>query len=408
MSLLASLALVFLLGLCFGWLMEQWHLPSLLGFLLAGIWLGQTGLLGEALLALSPSLRQFALVCILLKAGLSLSWDRLEKVGRPGLLLSFVPAICEILGCVVLAPVLFSISVTEALLLGTVLAAVSPAVVVPRMVAFMEKKTPSLAPEMVLAGASLDDVFVIVLFGTALSLAEGEAFSWTSLLDIPISICLGLVAGLFLGKMLGWLFCWAEKQSFTLGGEQGVILLLALSFLLLELETWIPLSGLLGVMVMAMVTAKVLNQPPQEKTGENPPETVKIWGDLSKKTTALWQGAQILLFVLVGAEVQVAYLWQAGISGLLLLCFVLLTRSFGVFLATSGGKLEKNERIFVLISYLPKATVQAGVGGIPLALGLPCGSLVLSLAVLSIVITAPVAAILIDRFGDKLLQSPGK
>lgn len=388
LDLLSALGLVFLVGLSLGKLAQCLHLPPLLGYLLGGMLLGQSGfqLLAEPLGELSPILRQIALLMILLKAGLSLSWDSLKTVGRPALLLSFCPASFEMFSCLLFAPLLFGLSLWESALLGTVLAAVSPAVVVPRMAAYVEAGVGKehKAPEMVLAGASLDDVLVIFLFSTLVSMDSTASPTWAELLQLPLSLVCSILLGLLLGKGLSKLCGWLKAHG---GGEDCVLLLLGLSFLLLGAEESLPLSALLTVMVLGMVFEKgSLSQ------------------ELSQKFSSLWKGAELLLFVLVGGEVLLHYAWEAGLSGLLLLSLGLLSRCVGVWLATCGTALSKAERGFVMLSYLPKATVQAGIGGIPLAMGLDCGALVLTLAVLSIVVTAPVGAICLDRYGASLLE----
>lgn len=382
MELLLSLSLVFFFGLVLGRVAEKMGLPSLVGYLITGILLGYSGfgLLSEELLSISGELRQIALLMILLKAGLTLQWERLKKVGKPALFLAFCPASLEILSCIVMAPLFFDLGFWEAALLGTVLAAVSPAVVVPRMVRFLERGigAKGQAPEIVLAGASLDDVFVIVLFTSLLPLAQGGEFSLKPLLELPISLVLAVVLGVLLGKFLSkWSF---YQES---GREHKVLLLLALSFGLLALEEFVPLSALLTVMIFAMC----LEQD----------------AALSADFTSLWKGAEVLLFVLVGAEVSLAYGLSAGGFALIVLLIGLVFRGIGVALAVSVAKLSKKEKIFVCISYLPKATVQAGIGGIPLAMGMACGELVLTFAVLSIFVTAPLGAWLIDRYGEGLL-----
>lgn len=382
MTLLPSLAFVFLFGLVLGKIAEKLGLPTLVGYLLAGISLGSSGfsLISEELLVISADLRKIALVMILLKAGLTLQWERLKKIGKPAVLLSFVPASWEIFSCILVAPLFFELNFWESALLGTVLAAVSPAVVVPRMVSYVERGLGKngQAPEIVLAGASLDDVFVIVLFTALLPVANGGVFSLDTLLDLPVSVILAVLLGVFLGKTLSK---WKLYLEFAL--EQKILLLLGISFGLLGIEEHLPLSALLTIMIMAMCLEK------DDK--------------LSADFTSLWKGAELLLFVLVGAEVQVAYIVYAGGFALIVLGIGLVMRGVGVFLATTGANLTKKERVFVTISYLPKATVQAGIGGIPLAMGMDCGELVLTFAVLAIFVTAPFGAWLLDKFGEKLL-----
>lgn len=382
MSLLPSLGFVLLLGLVLGRVAERCGLPSLVGYLISGILLGQSGfqLLSGDLLDISSELRQIALVMILLKAGLTLQWDRLKKVGKPAFFLSFLPASMEILSCIIIAPLFFPLNFWEAALLGSVLAAVSPAVVVPRMVDYLERGigAKGQAPEIVLAGASLDDVFVIVLFTSLLSLVGGGELTLGLMMELPISIGLALVLGVLLGKTLTkWRFFQQSSQ------EQKILLLLGISFFLLGLEKLIPLSALLTIMILALCLEKD--------------------SKLSADFTSLWKGAELLLFVLVGAEVEVAYAMEAGVFTLVVLLIGLVFRGVGVFFSTSVAKLSKKESLFVVISYLPKATVQAGIGGIPLAMGLDCGALVLTFAVVAIFVTAPLGAWLLDRYGERLL-----
>ncbi len=382
LELLPALGLVFLLGLALGKLAQCGKLPSLLGYLLAGVILGSSGLdlLSAPLGELSPHLRQLALLMILLKAGLNLSWESLRSVGKPAILLSFLPASFEIVSAVIFAPLLFSLSLWEAALLGSVLAAVSPAVVVPRMVAYLESCKDSetrKVPEMVLAGASLDDALVIFCFSTLVTMDSATV----NFLHIPVSILLALGVGAVTGKLLG-----GNGLLQKLVGEEWVLLLLGVSCVFLAVEEVLPFSALLAVMALGM---------------SFPKGGLAI--ELSGKFTALWKGAELLLFVLVGAELAVSYLWKAGVLGVLLVTLGLVARSVGVVLAVSPGKLTGKQKLFVVLSYLPKATVQAGIGGIPLAMGLACGELLLTMAVLSIVLTAPVGAVLLDRYGKDLL-----
>lgn len=386
LGLLPSLGLVFLSGLALAQLSEKLKLPALVGYLFSGMLLGQWGfaLLGQDLLGISGELRQLALVIILLKAGFTLAVEPLKQVGKPAVFLSFVPACCEILACTAIAPLFFPLSYKESALLGTVLAAVSPAVIVPRMINFLEKGLGKIhqAPTLVLAAASLDDIFVIVLFSSVLKFVEEGDFSMDLLLQLPFSLVSGVILGYLLGKS-------TEKLRFfqNASSSQRLIFLLGLSFFLLYLEEIFTISALLAIMVLGLSTSFPTKQ---EK------ET------LSQDLASLWKGAEILLFTLVGAEVNPRFALSAGLWGILLLCCGLLARSLGVYFSCSG--FPQKIRQFVIISYLPKATVQAGIGGIPFALGLDCGELVLTLAVLSILTTAPLGAFLIDRVGESLLR----
>ncbi|WMI81389.1 cation:proton antiporter [Anaerotignum sp. MB30-C6] len=396
--MVSSLAFIFLLGLCFAALFAKLKLPRIIGMLFSGILMGPyvLNLLEPTILEVSPDLRQIALIIILLKAGLSLNVVDLKKVGRPAVLLSFVPACFEIIGFIVLAPVFFQLSVIEAALMGTVLAAVSPAVIVPRMVRFIEEGygTEKSIPQLILAGASADDVFVIVLFSTVLGLAQGKSVSATSLTAIPISIVLGIALGVAVGYLLAIFFEAVNKRGAHIRNSTKVVVLLGFAFLLVSLESWlkgvIPLSGLLAVMSMAIAL--------QMKTIE------KVTKGLSEKFSKLWIGAELLLFVLVGAAVDIRYAAEAGFNAILLILLALCFRILGVFICLLGTQLNKGERLFCMIAYMPKATVQAAIGGVPLAMGLPCGSLILTVAVVSILVTAPLGAFAIDRSHKKLLS----
>ncbi len=393
-----SLALIFLGGLALAALCRRLRLPALVGLLLWGAALGPCGLdlLDPLLLELSPQLRQMALVVILLKAGLSLELSDLKRVGRPAVLLSFVPACCETLGYVLLAPLLLGAAALEGAILGAVLAAVSPAVVTPRMVDLMEQRrgTAQGIPQMILAGASCDDVFVIVLFSTFTAMAGGQGARWQELAGIPLSILLGAGLGAAAGWLLHRLFTAAGARGQAIRGSYRLLLLLASAFLLVwaedALKGRLPLSGLLAVMAMACVLRKVSPGPVSQ--------------DLAEKTGRLWLAAEVLLFVLVGAAVDLRYTLRAGPLAALVILLALVFRSAGVLLSTAGTPLTRRERLFCVLAYLPKATVQAAIGGVPLALGLPCGQLVLSVAVLGILITAPLGALAIDRAAPRLLR----
>lgn len=376
--MLASIALIFLTGLLLGWVLKRLHLPPLIGMLLAGILLGPgcLNVLDDALLAISPALRKIALVIILVKAGLSVRLQDLRQVGRPALLMAFVPAVCELLTVTLLGPWLLGLTRLEAAILGSVLAAVSPAVVVPQMVELMEQGwgTQKRVPQLILAGASLDDVVVIVLFTSLTGLTQGQAVSGWQLASIPLSILLGLGAGAGVGLLL----CVLMKQwTNTL---HAVLVVLSASFLLVSAEDWlsIPLSGLLAVMAGANVLQLRL-----------PALARQLTGMFSK----IWVPAQVLLFVLVGAAVDIRYAAQAGWGVVLLILLALAVRTLGVCLCLVKTPLNLRERLFCMIAYLPKATVQAAIGGVPLAMGLGCGQLILTTAVVAIVLTAPLGAI---------------
>lgn len=393
--MLTSLALIFLLGMLLGSLFARLRLPSLLGMLLTGIILGPyaLNLIDGSILAISPDLRQLALVIILTRAGLALDIGDLKKVGRPAVLLCFAPACFEIAGMLLLAPRLLGVSLLEAAIMGSVVAAVSPAVVVPRMLKLMEegRGTNKSIPQMIMAGASVDDVFVIVLFTSFTGLAEGGGLSPIQFAKVPVSIVLGILAGVAVGLGLSWLF-----KKIHIRDSAKVLILLSVSFFLVALEKaaepYVPISGLLAVMAAG---AALLRTYPV------------LAGRMSAKFSKLWVAAEILLFVLVGATVDLQYALAAGGKAVLLLVAVLLFRMAGVFICLIKTRLNLKERLFCMIAYVPKATVQAAIGGIPLAMGLPCGPIVLTVAVLSILVMAPLGALGIDLTYKKLLTKTG-
>lgn len=390
--MLTSLALIFLCGLLFGTLFSKLKLPPLLGMLLTGIVLGPyaLSLLDPSILSISADLRQLALIIILTRAGLNLDLASLKKVGRPAILMCFVPACFEIGGMLVLAPPLLHISLLEAAIMGTVVAAVSPAVIVPKMLHLMETGygTKQSIPQLIMAGASVDDVFVIVLFTSFTGLAQGHQISAVSFLSIPVSILLGLLVGAIIGMLLALLFA-----RFHMRDSVKVLLILSLSFLLVALENTlkntVPFSGLLAVMS--------LNIAVQRKRTE-------VAVRLSAKFSKLWVAAELILFVLVGATVDLSYVTTAGLAAVIVILGVLLFRMLGVCVCLLKTTLQKKERLFCMLAYLPKATVQAAIGSLPLSMGLACGNIVLTVAVLSILITAPLDAFLIDLTYKRLLK----
>ena len=398
--MLTSLALIFLVGLALASVFQRLRLPRIIGMLITGILLGPFVLnfLDPSILSISADLRQMALVIILIKAGLSLNIDDLKKVGRPAILLSFLPAMFEILAFVLFAPRVLGVNPIEAAVMGAVLGAVSPAVVVPRMVQLMEEGYGSdkKIPQMILAGASLDDVFVIVLFSTFVSMAQGGSAQIMDFVNIPLSIVLGIALGAVVGWILAWFFEFSHAHGHTIRNSIKVIIVLGVSFSLLAvedaLEGTLAVSGLLAIMSMALVLA--MRSLPQVTTR------------LQEKYGKLWLCAEILLFVLVGAAVDIRYTLQAGVGAVLMIAIGLALRSVGTWLCMLGTPLNGKERLYCVIAYLPKATVQAAIGSIPLALGLPCGNMVLSVAVLSILITAPLGAIGMDMTYKKLLKAP--
>lgn len=400
--MLTSLALVFLLGLAAAALCSRLGLPRIIGMLLTGILIGPYVLnwLDDSILSISSELRQMALIIILIKAGLSLNLSDLKKVGRPAVMMACVPASCEILAFFLLAPHILGINRIEAAVMGAVLGAVSPAVVVPRMVQLMEEKrgTGQGIPQMILAGASCDDIYVIVLFSTFAGMAQGGSANMMDFVNIPVSIVLGVALGAAVGLLLHLFLEIAYRHGCYVRNSTKVILILGLSFLLMAVETWlkgiVSVSGLLAVMSMACVL-KIKS-----------PE--KVTKRLSAKFGKLWIAAEAILFVLVGAAVDICCAVQAGAAAVLMIALALVFRAVGVSICMLGTGLNRKERLFCVIAYLPKATVQAAIGSVPLSMGLPCGQLVLSVAVLAILITAPLGAIGIDRTAGRLLvqESP--
>lgn len=396
--MLTSLSLIFLVGLAMGAICRKLKLPRIIGMLVTGIVLGPYVLdwLDPSILSISADLRKMALIIILLKAGLSLDLQDLKKAGRSAVLLSFVPASCELLGYVLLAPVILGITRVEAAVMGAVLAAVSPAVVVPRMVSLMEKKygTDKAIPQMILAGASCDDIFVIVLFTTFLGMAQGGSADMMDFVNIPVSIVLGILLGAVVGYGLYLFFETAYARKHCVRNSMKVIIVLGFSFLLIAIEGWlegkIAVSGLLAVVSMACVIKLK--------------STAFVSKRLSEKFGKLWLAAEVMLFVLVGAAVDIRYTLKAGVAAIIMILAALVFRSIGVLLCVAGTKLTWKERLFCVIAYLPKATVQAAIGSVPLAAGLSCGNVVLSVAVMAIVITAPIGALGIDSSYKKLLK----
>lgn len=378
--MLTSIALLWLLGMALGAAARKLHLPALVGMLLAGILLGPFGadLLSPALLSLSADLRRLALIIILLRAGLSLDLGSLRRSGRSAVLLCFLPAACEVLGMVLLAPRLLGVSVLDAAILGAVVGAVSPAVIVPRMLDLMEAGygTEQGIPQMVLAGASVDDVFVVILFSSFTGMASGGRFPPAALAGVPVSILLGAALGLGLGGLLARFFA-----RFPLRDSAKAILLLALSILLTALEdrlgSRVPFSGLLAVLGTGLGLYR--RQPAAAQR-------------LAAKFGKLWVAAEILLFALVGAQLNLEYAAASGRTAVLLVLGALCFRALGVLLCMAGGPLNPKERLFAVLAYLPKATVQAAIGGVPLAMGLSCGQVVLTVAVIAILLTAPLGA----------------
>ena len=390
--MLTSIALILLFGLLLGCIFSKLKLPSLLGMIILGIILGPHALdlIDESILMISGELRQIALVIILTRAGLSLDLSDLKKVGRPAVLMCFIPACAEILGTVLLAPVLLKVSFLEAGIIGSVIAAVSPAVIVPRMIRMIDEGygTNKSIPQLILAGASVDDVFVIVIFTALTTLASTGTISAGSFTQIPISIALGILLGFAVGAVLVLFF-----QRYHMRDSVKIMIILSISFLLLEvqnrLEGTIPVSGLLAIMSMGIIIKQKYDV---------------LASRLSIKYNKLWLGAEIFLFVLVGAVVDLKYVVSAGVASILLIVGALLFRVLGVAFSLIRTDLLKKERLFCMLAYTPKATVQAAIGAIPLSMGLDCGNTVLTVAVLAILITAPFGAVCVDNLYKRLLR----
>ena len=390
--MLTSIAIILLLGLLVGWIFSKAKLPSLLGMIIVGIVLGPhcLNLVDDSILTISGDLRQIALVIILTRAGLSLNFSDLKKVGRPAILMCFVPACIEMIGTIIFAPLLLGVSILDAAIIGSVMAAVSPAVVVPRMIKLIEDGygTDKSIPQLILAGASVDDVFVIVVFTALTTFASTGKVVAISFIQIPTSILLGVLLGGVAGTILVWFF-----RRFHIRDSVKVLIILSVSFLLLELqnrlEGIVTVSGLLAIMSMGII----INQ-----------KYDVLAKRLSVKYNKLWLGAEIFLFVLVGIAVDLKYALAAGVVVILLVILALVFRMMGVAVSLIKTNLNKKERLFCMVAYTPKATVQAALGTVPLAMGLSCGEIVLTVAVISILITAPFGAICVDNLYKKLLS----
>ena len=390
--MLLSISLILIVGMSMGWLCQKMKLPSLLGMLVTGIILGPyvLNLLDESILGISSELRKIALIIILTRAGLGLDVSGLKKIGRPAVLMCFVPASFELLGMILLAPKLMGLSVLEAAVMGAVLAAVSPAVVVPRMVKLMEEGygVKEGIPQLILAGASVDDVYVIVLFSTFVGMMQGQGASVVSFINIPVSIVLGIAIGLLFGVLLAYYF-----KNVHIRDTSKVLIILSISFLLVVMEdrltTAITFSALIAIMFLGIGL-----QYKREVVAKR----------LSVKYAKLWVAAEVFLFVLVGATVNIGYLGKVGVKALIVIIGAVMFRMLGVFVCLLGTSLKRKERLFAMMAYTPKATVQAAIGGIPLSLGFACGDTVLTVAVLAIVLTAPLGAFAIDLSYQRLLK----
>lgn len=390
--MLLSISLILLVGMSVGWICKKMKLPSLLGMLVTGIVLGpyMLNLLDDSILGISAELRKIALIIILTRAGLGLDLSGLKKIGRPAVLMCFVPASLELLGILLIAPKLLGISMLEAAILGAVLAAVSPAVVVPRMVKLMEEGygVREGIPQLILAGASVDDVYVIVLFSTFLGMIQGESASVIHFINIPISIFLGVGIGFLIGVILAYYF-----KKVHIRDTSKVLIILSISLLLVVLEDHLTIPITFSALIAIMFIGIGL-QKKREVVARR----------LSVKYGKLWVAAEVFLFVLVGATVNIGYLSKVGVNALVVIAVALIFRMFGVFLCLLGTSLDKKERLFAMMAYTPKATVQAAIGGIPLSLGLACGEIVLTVAVLAIVLTAPAGAFAMDLSYKKFLK----
>lgn len=394
--MLLSIGLILIVGMTLGWLCKKIRLPALIGMLATGIILGPyvLNMFDSSILGISSEIRKTALIIILTRAGLSLDISGLKKIGRPAFLMCFLPATFELAGMLLLGPKLLRLSLLESAIMGAVLAAVSPAVVVPRMVKLMEEGygTKEGIPQLILAGASVDDVYVIVLFTTFTGMAQGEGISVIKFVNIPVSIIAGIVIGILAGFLLSKFF-----EKVHIRDTVKILIILSLSFILVALEdmmtTVITFSSLISIMFIGVALQK-FREPVAKR--------------LSVKYNKLWVGAEVFLFVLVGATVNINYLGNVGIKALIVILAALVFRMAGVFACLLGTGFNSKERIFTMMAYTPKATVQAAIGGIPLALGLACGDTVLTVAVLAIVLTAPLGAFAIDVSYRKLLKKASK
>lgn len=389
--MLLSIAMIMLFGMFMGWVCKKIHLPSLFGMILTGMILGPhiLNFIDPSLLEISAELRRIALIIILTRAGLSLDLNDLRKVGRPAILMCFLPACFEIAGMLLLAPKLLGVSLLDAAIMGAVVAAVSPAVIVPKMLKLMEEGygVEHSIPQLILAGASVDDVFVIVLFTAFTGLAQGDCISVRSFINIPVSVVVGIIIGMAVGIILAKYF-----EKIPIWDTSKVIVLMCSSFILITIEDkWgkiLPFASLIAVMAIGIALQK---------------KSMCVAKRLSVKFNKLWVGAEVMLFVLVGATVDIKYALSSGVSAVILIFGVLAFRMVGVCLCLIKTRLSRRERLFCMIAYTPKATVQAAIGGVPLAMGLACGEIVLTVAVVAILITAPLGAFFIDLTYKRLL-----
>lgn len=390
--MLKSIALIMLIGMSAGWVCRKVKLPGLIGMLFTGIILGPyvLNMLDSSILLVSADIRKIALVIILTRAGLTLNLEDLKKVGRPAFLMCFVPATFEMIGMIILAPRLLDVSLIEAAVIGAVVAAVSPAVVVPEMIKLMEEGygTKQGIPQLILAGASVDDVYVIVMFTAFTSLAQGSNVSVMSFVNIPVSIIFGIIIGIIIGKALAVVW---KKVHIRDTVKAAIFLSVALLLVDIEasLNTPITFASLISVMFIGIALKK---------------DRPEVAFRLSQKYNKMWVWAEVMLFVLVGATVDIGYVAYAGVLSIVIIIGALIFRMAGVALCMAGTKLKLKERVFCMLAYTPKATVQAAIGGVPLSMGLACGNTVLTVAVLAIIITAPFGAFTIDMTYRKLLK----
>ena len=391
--MLLSISLILIVGMSMGWICRKMKLPSLLGMLLTGILLGPyvLNVLDESILRISSELRKIALIIILTRAGLGLDLSGLKKIGRPAVLMCFVPASFELIGMLLLAPKLMGVTQLEGAVMGAVLAAVSPAVVVPRMVKLMEEGygVKEGIPQLILAGASVDDVYVIVLFSTFVGMMQGKGASVLQFINIPVSIFLGIAIGLLLGILMAYFF-----REIHIRDTSKVLIILSVSFLLVVIEDWLTTSITFSALIAIMFIGIGLQRKRQV-----------VARRLSVKYGKLWVAAEVFLFVLVGATVNIEYLGNVGIKAIVVILGALVFRMLGVFVCLLGTSLNAKERLFAMMAYTPKATVQAAIGGIPLSLGFACGDTILTVAVLAIVLTAPLGAFAIDLSYRKFLKA---
>lgn len=389
--MLISIAVILMSGLLLGTLCKKMRIPGLFGMIIAGIIIGPycANLIDDSILNISAEIRRIALIIILIRAGLKLNLEDLKKVGRPAILMCFLPACCEMIGMIILAPVILGMNRLDAAILGAVIGAVSPAVVVPRMIKLIDEGygVKQGIPQMILAGASVDDVFVIVMFTAFTGLAQGQDLSVISFVKIPVSIVIGIIVGFVAGYAV---YKWFSKINMSL--IVMTMLFLSVSFVISTIETEfpaIPFASLIAIMCMGIAIKR-----------QDSDMAVRLSGQYDK----LWTVAEIFLFVLVGASVAIDHAKEAGLKAIILVLLVLVFRMLGVFICVLGTKLSLKEKIFCMLAYTPKATVQAAIGGVPLAMGLACGETVLTVSVVAILLTAPLGAFAIDLTYKKWLK----